>query len=115
MISGILRPDEGSVKVENVDIGKLDTDAIADFRLNSIGFVFQDYHLFPCLTTAENVAIPLILKRVAWNEAIEKAEHFLDIVGLKDRAKLPPVKASMPTASSRATSRAGRTSAFIRK
>jgi ABC-type sugar transport system ATPase subunit len=35
---------------------------LADFRLNTIGFVFQDYHLFPRLTSAENVAIPLILK-----------------------------------------------------
>ena len=39
------------------------SDQIADFRLNKVGFVFQDYHLFPRLTTVENVAIPLILKR----------------------------------------------------
>src|SRR5579859_5080386 len=62
MISGILRPNAGHVLVKGTDLWALDGDALADFRLNTIGFVFQDYHLFPRLTTAENVAIPLILK-----------------------------------------------------
>lgn len=94
MISGILRPDAGTVTVEGVDIWKLGNDAIADFRLNSVGFVFQDYHLFPRLSTAENVAIPLILKRCAWDQAIEQATHCLDVVGIEGRADLPPVKLS---------------------
>ena len=63
ILSGILRPNGGKVLVEGVDIWGLDSDQLADFRLGKIGFVFQDYHLFPRLTTAENVAIPLILKR----------------------------------------------------
>jgi putative ABC transport system ATP-binding protein len=94
MISGILRPNSGSVLIDNTDIWTLNDDELAEFRLKRIGFVFQDYHLFPRLTTAENVAIPLILKRVAWKEAIAEALKFLDIVGLKDRANLPPVKLS---------------------
>ena len=63
-------------------------------RLRKIGFVFQDYHLFPRLTTVENVAIPLILKKMDWNEAIKVALEYLEIVGLKDRAQLQPVKLS---------------------
>ena len=63
VLSGILRPDSGSVSVEGADIWKCRSDKLADFRLHKIGFVFQDFHLFPRLTTAENVAIPLILKR----------------------------------------------------
>lgn len=55
---------------------------------------FQDFHLFPRLTTAENVAIPLILKRMNWGEAIEIAKKYLDIVGLANKAELPPVKLS---------------------
>lgn len=94
MISGILRPDKGSVKVEGTDIWSLSDDAIAEFRLHRIGFVFQDYHLFPRLTTAENVAIPLILQSRDWDDAIAEAKHDLDIVGLKSRADLPPVKLS---------------------
>jgi putative ABC transport system ATP-binding protein len=94
MISGILRPDTGTVTVEDKEIWSLSSDEIAEFRLNTVGFVFQDYHLFPRLTTVENVAIPLILKRMDWNESVRTAMEYLDIVGLKERAQLPPVKLS---------------------
>jgi putative ABC transport system ATP-binding protein len=94
VLSGILRPNAGSVVVEDTDIWRLPSDELADFRLRKIGFVFQDYHLFPRLSTAENVAIPLILKRRKWEEAIREAHTYLEIVGLKERADLPPVKLS---------------------
>ncbi|HUK02364.1 MAG TPA: ABC transporter ATP-binding protein [Steroidobacteraceae bacterium] len=94
MISGILRPNSGSVRVEDADIWSLSSDALAEFRLKRIGFVFQDYHLFPRLTTAENVAIPLILQHREWNDAVKEAERNLEIVGLANRAQLPPVKLS---------------------
>jgi len=94
LISGILKPNSGTVLVEDKDIWSMPGDQIADFRLNKVGFVFQDYHLFPRLTTVENVAIPLILKRHDWNESINKAMEYLEIVGIKDRAFLQPVKLS---------------------
>ncbi|MDE2260037.1 MAG: ABC transporter ATP-binding protein [Betaproteobacteria bacterium] len=94
MISGILRPNSGNVMIEDKDIWSLSDDEIADFRLNRIGFVFQDYHLFPRLTTVENVAIPLILKKMDWNESLKVALGYLEIVGLEERAQLPPVKLS---------------------
>jgi len=94
MISGILRPNAGNVKVKGADIWTLNNDQLADFRLNTIGFVFQDYHLFPRLTTAENVAIPLILKQRNWDESITEAREYLEIVGLKDRGEMLPVKLS---------------------
>ena len=94
MISGILRPNGGTVKIEGAEIWGLSNDALAEFRLHKIGFVFQDYHLFPRLTTAENVAIPLILQRREWDAALKEAAVDLEIVGLKDKAQLPPVKLS---------------------
>ncbi len=94
MISGILRPNAGSVTIDGQDLWSQSDDEIADFRLNTIGFVFQDYHLFPRLTTAENVAVPLILKGQDWDESIVQAKKYLEIVGLKGRADLPPVKLS---------------------
>jgi putative ABC transport system ATP-binding protein len=94
MISGILRPNSGTVKIEDTEIWKLSNDALAEFRLHKIGFVFQDYHLFPRLTTAENVAIPLILQKRNWDEALKEAAADLEIVGLKGRSELPPVKLS---------------------
>jgi len=94
MISGILRPNAGTVKIEGTEIWSLSNDALAEFRLHKIGFVFQDFHLFPRLTTAENVAIPLILQKRNWDEAVKEAVTDLEIVGLKDRTQLPPVKLS---------------------
>src|ERR1700679_428512 len=94
MISGILRPNEGKVTVKGANIWRLNNDQLADFRLHTIGFVFQDYHLFPRLTTAENVAIPLILKQQNWGESIIEARKYLEIVGLKDKGEILPVKLS---------------------
>jgi putative ABC transport system ATP-binding protein len=94
MISGILRPNSGTVTVKGVNIWNLNKNKLAEFRLNTIGFVFQDYHLFPRLTTAENVAIPLILKQNDWNESITEAKKYLEVVGLKDRGEILPVKLS---------------------
>jgi putative ABC transport system ATP-binding protein len=94
MISGILRPNSGVVVIGGKEIWKLSDNEIADFRLNTVGFVFQDYHLFPKLTTVENVAIPLILKQQDWDESLNTAMEFLEIVGLKDRAMTTPVKLS---------------------
>jgi putative ABC transport system ATP-binding protein len=94
MISGILRPNSGTVRVEGTDIWSITADQLAEFRLHKIGFVFQDYHLFPRLTTAENVAIPLILQHRPWDEALSEAVNDLEVVGLKNRAALAPVKLS---------------------
>ena len=94
IVSGILRPNAGRVTVKGTDIWTLGNSRLAEFRLQSVGFVFQDYHLFPRLTTAENVAIPLILKRRHWKAALDEAHKYLEVVGLSDRAELPPVKLS---------------------
>jgi putative ABC transport system ATP-binding protein len=94
VLSGILRPNAGSVEVEGTDIWSLDSDQLAEFRRDKIGFVFQDYHLFPRLSTAENVAIPLILKRQDWNQSMQEALKYINVVGLKGRAELPPMKLS---------------------
>jgi putative ABC transport system ATP-binding protein len=94
MISGILEPDSGVVMVEDKDLWGLSANEIADFRLNKIGFVFQDYHLFPQLSTVENVAIPLLLKKQDWDRSLKTALESLEVVGLAQRALLPPVKLS---------------------
>jgi putative ABC transport system ATP-binding protein len=94
MISGILKPNGGQVTIEGRDLWAMSDDDLADLRLNKLGFVFQDYHLFPRLSTVENVAIPLILKKMDWNQALKLSLEYLEIVGLKDRAELQPVKLS---------------------
>ncbi len=94
MLSGILRPSAGTVAVEGINIWNLDENRLADFRLNTVGFVFQDYHLFNKLTTVENVAIPLILKGQNWDASLREGLKYLEVVGLANRAKLPPSKLS---------------------
>ena len=94
LISGILRPDAGTVRIDGEDIWAMSADQLADFRLHTVGFVFQDFHLFPRLTTAENVAMPLILKDQDWDASLAEARNYLDIVGLGKRADILPVKLS---------------------
>jgi putative ABC transport system ATP-binding protein len=94
MISGILRPTAGTVTIKGADIWSQSSDQLADFRLHKVGFVFQDFHLFPRLTSAENVAIPLLLQDRDWNESITEANKYLEIVGLKGRGEILPVKLS---------------------
>lgn len=94
MISGILRPDEGTVLLEGTDIWQLSADDLASFRLDRIGFVFQDFHLFPRLSTSENVAVPLILQDHDWRKSIAEARDMLDTVGLQGKSEILPVKLS---------------------
>jgi putative ABC transport system ATP-binding protein len=94
IISGILRPNEGTVTVKDKNIWQMKDDDLADFRLNHIGFVFQDYHLFPKLTTTENVSIPLFLKRQNWDKSLKEAKYYLEVMGLSSKVDLPVYKLS---------------------
>jgi len=95
IISGILRPNSGTVTVKSKKIWELGDDERTDFRLYSLGFVFQDFHLFPKLTSRENVAIPLLLQKKSWEESMEEAGKTLEIVGLAKRVDYPPYKLSI--------------------
>lgn len=95
IISGVLRPSEGEVNVKSKSIWNLSSDELADFRLYTIGFVFQDFHLFPKLTSKENVAIPLVLQHKPWEQSLLEAVEALNVVGLSKRVDLPPYKLSL--------------------
>ena len=70
ILSGILPPNSGSVTFRDQQVWEMNDDQLSDFRLNHIGFVFQDFHLFPKISAEENVAIPLILQKKSWEEAL---------------------------------------------
>ncbi len=95
MISGILRPNKGTVQIKEQNLWSLSSDKLADLRLHTIGFVFQDFHLFDQLTSKENVALPLILQKKDWEESLNEAEKQLEIVGLASRANLAPNRLSI--------------------
>jgi putative ABC transport system ATP-binding protein len=92
LLAGLDRPTTGTVRVAGVDLGSLDEDALARFRLATIGYVFQSFHLIPTLTAAENVAVPLELAGTP--AAARRARELLELVGLADRADHYPVQLS---------------------
>ena len=84
IISGLDRPDDGRVLIEQRDITDLNEDDLAPLRNVTFGFVFQSYHLVPSLTALENVMFPAELRGDP--QAREKAEALLARVGLPERS-----------------------------
>ncbi len=94
LISGIDRPDGGTVTVDGVALHALSERDRTLFRRARIGFVFQFYNLVPTLTVEENVRFLLDLNRVPAPEARERAHVLLAAVGLADRAAAFPDRLS---------------------
>jgi len=92
LLAGLDTPSAGSVVVDGVDLGRLGEDALARFRRDRIGFVFQSYHLIPTLTALENVAVPLELAGA--RDARPRAAALLAEVGLGARGHHYPVQLS---------------------
>ncbi|OGK95636.1 MAG: hypothetical protein A3I14_08175 [Candidatus Rokubacteria bacterium RIFCSPLOWO2_02_FULL_73_56] len=92
LIAGLDRPSAGTIEVAGVALTPLGEDALARFRRDTLGFVFQAFHLIPTLTAAENVAVPLELAGA--RDARPRARALLDEVGLADRAHHYPVQLS---------------------
>jgi putative ABC transport system ATP-binding protein len=92
LIAGLDRPTAGSIVLDGADITRLDEDALARLRRDTIGYVFQSYHLIPTLTALENVGIPLEL--AGRRDAPARARELLCRVGLGDRADHYPAQLS---------------------
>jgi putative ABC transport system ATP-binding protein len=92
LIAGLDRPTTGSIEVAGADLGRLDEDARARLRRETIGYVFQSFHLIPTLTALENVAVSLELAGAA--DAADRAAALLAEVGLAERAGHYPVQLS---------------------
>jgi putative ABC transport system ATP-binding protein len=92
LIAGLDRPASGTITVAGVDLATLGEDALARFRRETIGYVFQSYHLIPTLTAAENVAVPFELEGA--RDAMSRAHALLDGVGLGSRSGHYPVQLS---------------------
>ncbi len=92
LIAGLDRPTAGRIEVDGVAVTELEEDALARFRRDHVGYVFQSFHLVPTLTALENVAVPLELGGDADAEA--RARALLAEVGLAERAHHYPVQLS---------------------
>ena len=83
VIAGLERASSGTVRVNGAELGGLDEDALALFRRDTIGIVFQNFHLIPTMTALENVAIPL--EFAGRSDAFDRAREGLAAVGLGPR------------------------------
>jgi putative ABC transport system ATP-binding protein len=90
IVGCILTPSSGDVVVEGERIDPDHPERLPAIRRRSIGFVFQQYNLFPALTALENVEFALNVKRVRGEAARREAERVLDAVGLADRKHFLP-------------------------
>jgi putative ABC transport system ATP-binding protein len=85
LIAGLDRPTSGTVNVVGQDLGRTSEGALAEWRSQHIGFIFQLYNLIPVLTAFENVELPLTLTRLSKRERADHVRAALEVVGLADR------------------------------
>ncbi|GCB45430.1 ABC-transporter ATP binding protein [Streptomyces sp. NL15-2K] len=90
IVGGLDAPDEGRVTVDGLDLAGLDEDGLLALRRDRIGFVFQSFGLIPILTAAENVGVPMRLRRADPRIREERVDLLLSLVGLADHAGQRP-------------------------
>ena len=79
------RPTSGRYRLNGIAVEQLDDDALADLRNQSLGFVFQQFHLLPHASAMDNVMLPMVYAGVPLEERRERAAAALDRVGLSQR------------------------------
>ena len=89
LMGGLEAADHGTIVAGDFSIDSARPSALAHFRNNRVGFVFQFHHLLPDLTAAENVSLPLMINRISRREALRRAIRALEDVGLGDRISHP--------------------------
>ena len=86
LVSGIDRPDSGTITVDGTEVTKLSRSQLADWRAANLGYIFQTHNLIPVLTAYENVELPTLLLKLPSSQRRERVELALEAVGLTDRA-----------------------------
>ena len=90
LLGGLDRPSSGSVEVQGQRIDQLSNSALAKWRAQHIGFVFQFYNLMPVLSAERNVELPLLLTNLSGSQRKQRAQIALAVVGLEDRGSHSP-------------------------
>ena len=94
LLGGLDRPDAGSVTVDSTEVTSLDEQGLSRLRRSSISYIFQTFGLIPALTAAENIGVPLRLRRTPVAEREHRVALLLDLVGLRDHAHQRPAELS---------------------
>ncbi|MBL7820517.1 MAG: ABC transporter ATP-binding protein [Saprospiraceae bacterium] len=90
MIGGLDHPSSGYVEINGTNITKLHGNALIDFRLNNIGFVFQSYNLIPVLTAKENIEFIMLLQKIPAKQREMRVLELLKQVGLENKGDKRP-------------------------
>ncbi len=90
LIGGLDRPTSGSLRVQGLELTQLSDGALARWRSDNVGFIFQMYNLLPVLTAERNVELPLLLSDLHAAERMRRARAALKLVGLEDRSRHRP-------------------------
>lgn len=90
MIGGLDQPSSGYVEINGTNITKLHGNALIDFRLNNIGFVFQAYNLIPVLTAKENIEFIMLLQKLPTKQREQRVLELLKQVGLENKGDKRP-------------------------
>lgn len=90
LVGGLDTPDQGSVQVDGYDLAELGENGLLELRRDRIGFIFQSFGLIPILSAAENVGVPLRLRKADPRERDERVSLLLSLVGLADHALQRP-------------------------
>ena len=90
IIGTLDRPDTGTITIDGIDVSKLSSKKLSDFRNQHIGFVFQFHQLLPEFTAIENIMIPAFIAGTSQKAAKERATELLQFMGLNDRAHHKP-------------------------
>jgi len=90
LVSGIDRPDSGTITVDGTDVTKLSRTRLADWRAANLGYIFQTHNLIPVLTAYENVELPTLLLKLSSTQRRQRVALALEAVGLSDRSNHYP-------------------------
>jgi putative ABC transport system ATP-binding protein len=94
VMAGILDQDQGSCRVFGAELKQLRPRLRTVFRGRNLGFVFQAFNLLPALSARENVAVPLLILGQQRRQALERAQHHLELVGIPEKGGDRPARLS---------------------
>lgn len=94
VLAGLLTASSGKVEVLGKSLDQLRGGRLVDFRLQNIGFIFQQFNLLPTLSAAENAAIPLLLRGQGFSSAVRQSGAMLEQLGIKEQKNKFPSQMS---------------------
>lgn len=94
MIGGLDRPTNGSIRVNDIELNDMSDSKLINFRLNHIGFVFQNFNLIPVLTAKENTEFIMLMQKIPKADRDERVLTLLKEVGLEDKINSRPSQLS---------------------